>query len=133
MLLELNADPEAKDRKGRCPGQSWLRQVSQRARADIRSYLEGAIAKRNAAANSSPEDSDDEEDDDEGFGLGEAVLPKRGASVSSRSVCSSEEAAPVARPSVLNLLPSTWGLGKKGAGAPMGGEASFGAPIAAGL
>lgn len=62
VLLNLGADPEAEDRKGRCPGQSWLRQVSHRARADIRSYLDGAIAQRHARC---PEGMSDEEDDDE--------------------------------------------------------------------
>lgn len=50
VLLDLNADPEATDRKGRTPGQSFLRQVSKRARADIRASLEAAVQRRIEAA-----------------------------------------------------------------------------------
>lgn len=133
VLLDLNADPEIKDRKGRCPGQSWLRQVSQRARADIRSYLEAATARRNAPACSSPNTSDvEDDDDDEGFGDLEPTLSRGPASRSSRSVCSSEDVGPAARPSMLNLLPSAWGLGKKGASRECG-ETTFGPPIVAGV
>lgn len=155
VLLELDADPEAEDRKGRCPGQTWLRQVSQRARADIRKSLEAAVARH--AAGPAPSDSDSDDGDDEcdstcesssslGFGMeesqhgqhggGATVQPShRGTSstVSTKNLSfSSEDVAPVTRHSVLNLLPSTWGLGKKvgGEGDRQGGML-FGTPVAA--
>ncbi|CAN0142736.1 unnamed protein product, partial [Ectocarpus sp. 12 AP-2014] len=48
VLLDLNADPEATDRKGRVAGQSFLRQVTRRARADIRASLAAAVERIHA-------------------------------------------------------------------------------------
>lgn len=140
VLLELNADPEAKDRKGHCPGHSWLRQVSKRARADILSALEAAIDRRNAQAAAaaaaddevnpcpssslSPDNSPKSWPDSGGDARVNVPLEEQSRA---SSVCL--EAAPVLRPSVLNLLPAGWGLGgsrKCGEGGVARGEASFG-------
>lgn len=128
VLLSLNADPEAKDKKGRIPGQSWLRQVSQRARADIGKYLKEAIERRNAVdddASSCLSDSSSCTFYDEDVTPSGKAHPTFLKQESSSSVCS--EAVPLARPSMANLLPS-WGLGtsRKNLGAVSAGEASFG-------
>lgn len=154
VLLELNADPKAEDRKGRNPGQSWLKQVSKRARADIARALEAAVdrRKRAAAAAEAAERygdddfdglDDDDTDDARSFSScsdspGSVSLSRSGSSSRrsglekqssvSSSVCS--DATPVHRPSMLNLLPSGWGLSRRGSGGGRHlGEMSFGADV----
>lgn len=121
VLLELNADPEAKDRKGREAGQSFLRQVSKRARADIRASLAAAVVRRNTP------DLAQEEEEEEGRVESVAAAVK---AVMKRAGSSCEEAAPVRRPSLpsmMNLLPAWGGLGGSNwGGGDKAGETSFG-------
>lgn len=118
VLLDLNADPEATDRKGRVAGLSFLRQVSKRARADIRSMLTAAIAGRKEPEAACSAFETEEFDQT----LAKTVMRR----ASSTSSC--EEAAPLRRPSLpsmLNLLPG-WGMSGRGAGGSVGGAVSSG-------
>lgn len=122
ILLELNADPEAADRKGRVAGQSFLRQVSKRARADIREMLAAAVERRHSNA------SCGEAEGYEGWEHPLPIPPRLVKRASSTSSC--EEAAPVRRPSLpsmLNMLPGFGGGSARGNG---GGETSFGTSLA---
>ncbi|CAB1097677.1 unnamed protein product [Ectocarpus sp. CCAP 1310/34] len=119
VLLELNADPEATDRKGRVAGQSFLRQVTRRARADIRASLAAAVERIHAP----PADADENDLDAGGGGL----PPMPGSMKRATSTASCESAEPVNRPSMLSLLQiGGWGGGGGGDASGKGeGETSF--------
>eukprot|EP00903_Cladosiphon_okamuranus_P010480 g9915.t2 len=129
VLLDLNADPEAEDRKGRVAGQSFLRQVTRRARADIRASLAAAVEKRHAAAQAASQNDDlfaDEFENESG-----RLPPRMGGMKRATSTASCESAEPVRRPSVMNLLQlGGWGGGGDSAGKNAAGETSFGGPKA---
>lgn len=152
VLLDLNADPEATDRKGRVAGQSFLRQVTRRAKADIRASLAAAVERLNAPPSPLPEssggagaagqegaaaaaaDGGDFADETTGGGGGGGGLPPRIGMKRATSTASCESAEPVRRPSMLSLM--GWGGGGGGGGgagensgnsSSRGGEASFGA------
>ncbi|CAM9247899.1 unnamed protein product [Scytosiphon promiscuus] len=122
VLLDLNADPEATDRKGRVAGQSFLRQVTRRARADIRASLADAVERLHAPPAPQAEEEYGEEDDFDGDGPPLARMGMKRAS----STASCESAEPVRRPSMLSLLQMGWG-GGAGEGRGGGGETSFAA------
>ncbi|CAN0302416.1 unnamed protein product, partial [Ectocarpus sp. 12 AP-2014] len=104
VLLDLNADPEATDRKGRVAGQSFLRQVTRRARADIRASLAAAVERIHAPS------ADAKEDDLDADGGGLPPMP--GGMKRATSTASCESAEPVSRPSMLSLLQiGGWGGG----------------------
>lgn len=127
VLLELNADPEATDRKGRVAGQSFLRQVTRRARADIRASLAAAVERIHAPPAAADGGSEDDDLDVDGGGL----PPMPGGMKRATSTASCESAEPVRRPSMLSLLQiGGWGGGGGGdASGRGGGETSFsGAP-----
>lgn len=138
VLLDLNADPEATDRKGRVAGQSFLRQVTRRAKADIRASLAAAVERINAPPSPLLPESDggdggDFADETVGGGGGGGLPPRTGMKRAT-STASCESAEPVRRPSMLSLM--GWGGGKeefagnnssKAAAATGRGEASFGA------
>lgn len=135
VLLDLDADPDAEDRKGRVAGQSFLRQVTRRARADIRASLAAAVEKRLAAAAAAAAASAqqhgerfrDEFDDESGR------LPPRMGMKRATSTASCESAEPVRRPSMMSLLQiGGWGGGGGGGDASSGknaGETSFGPAV----
>ncbi|CAM9785723.1 unnamed protein product [Ectocarpus fasciculatus] len=129
VLLALNADPEATDRKGRVAGQSFLRQVTRRARADIRASLAAAVERIHAPPAAAAGDGAEEDDlDADGSGL----PPMPGGMKRATSTASCESAEPVRRPSMLSLLQiGVWGGGGGGdsSGKGGGGQTSFsGAP-----
>lgn len=139
VLLDLNADPEAEDRKRRVAGQSFLRQVTRRARADIRAYLAAAVEKRLAAAQAAAAAAAASQDDDgngDEFEDGSGRLPPRmGGMKRATSTASCESAEPVRRPSMMSLLQlGGWGAGGGGdaSGKNATGETSFGGPTALG-